>query len=147
MHIHIKHTCTKSNKGFVYLRYLMAIKAFHLTGLAKEFRGSSFIKSWNTHTHTKEVIHFRKTWVFGCLGSEDSRDVLHGNAECHHFYMKYQSLLSFFLCTHQHKTDQHLLVGKLELVVLSVLDGDANLCDASCETHLQIHVLKRNEPR
>lgn len=58
-----------------------------------------------------------------------------------------QSLLSFFLCTHQHKTDQYLLVGKLELVVLSVLDGDANLRDASCETHLQIHVLKQNEPR
>lgn len=61
------------------------------------------------------------------------------------FTWNIQSPLSF-LCTHQHKTDQHLFVGKLELVVLSVLDGDANLCDASCETHLQIHVLKQNEP-
>lgn len=58
-----------------------------------------------------------------------------------------QGPLSSFLCTHQHKTDQHLLVGKLELVVLSVLDGDANLSDASCETHLQIHVLKQSEPQ
>lgn len=61
--IHIKHICTKNNKDFFYLRYLMAIKAFHLTGLAKEFRGSSFIESWNTK---KEARHL----VFGCLGSE-----------------------------------------------------------------------------
>lgn len=35
-------------RKLLYLRYLMAIKAFHRTGLARESRGSSLMKSCNT---------------------------------------------------------------------------------------------------
>ena len=38
----------RRNKKILYLRYLMAIKAFHRIGLAKESRGSSLMKSCNT---------------------------------------------------------------------------------------------------
>lgn len=48
------------------------------------------------------------------------------------------------LLTHQHVTEQHLLVGKLEPLILSILESNANLSDTSRETHLQIYVLKQN---
>lgn len=51
------------------------------------------------------------------------------------------------LLTHQHVTEQLLFVGKLEPLVPGVLDSYANLSDASCEAHLQIHVLKHNDSR
>lgn len=47
----------ENNKKFLYLRYLMAIKAFHRTGLARESRGSSLMKSCRTN---KKVASFRE---------------------------------------------------------------------------------------
>lgn len=49
--------------------------------------------------------------------------------------------------THQHVTEQLLFVGKLEPLVPGVLDGYANLSDASREAQLQIHVLKHSDSR
>lgn len=84
------HTHTMNNKDFFYLRYLMAIKTFQRTGLAKVFRGSSFIKSCNTYTHTdNEAKCFKKAWVFA-FHQKDARHVFHdGDDECHHFYMEH----------------------------------------------------------
>ena len=47
----------EKKQKILYLRYLMAIKAFHRIGLAKESRGSSLMKSCNTD---KAVNHLRE---------------------------------------------------------------------------------------
>lgn len=46
----------QEQQKFLYLRYLMAIKAFHRTGVAKESRGSSLMKS----CHRQEGEMFQK---------------------------------------------------------------------------------------
>lgn len=97
MHTHIKHTCPKSNKGFVYLRYLMAIKAFHLTGLAKEFRGSSFIKSWNTQKKRSNISE--RLGSLGAVGQRIQETCFMAMLNVTHFYMEY-SESPFFLLVH-----------------------------------------------
>lgn len=49
------------------------------------------------------------------------------------------------LHTYQHVTQQYLLVGELESLILSIVDSNTNLSDSSCETHLEVHVLKQND--